>query len=337
MSGWLTEPRIGGGIPIVVAMLFTMIADVVPSDERTTVFFQLQAVFLGSQMIAGPIGGAMLIWDAWTPLLVALAILIFTNLMVLTFPETVHVHDRKMPQGEDYGDHNDLPRMTRVWRKAREGVAGVWDFVLGNKSVSFLMLSLVFSLLGRYVGELLLQYSTDRYGWSWSLASMVLIIRNAGSLVTLLALLPVVSWYCVRRLGMEDMVKDLKLARLSGVTLVLGSLTIAGAVNGAIYSIGLVWFALGSGMGAMIRSLLNALVEEHHVGTVNSLIGFMEMVGMTLAGPLLAKSLSVGLDLGGAWVGLPFLAAGSLFVISTTILYIFRLPNERRSPVEPRC
>ncbi|KAH6628217.1 major facilitator superfamily domain-containing protein [Chaetomium tenue] len=328
---------IGGGAAIIVAMLYTMVADVVPAHERTTVFFQLNAISLGSQMIASPLGGAMLIWDAWAPLLVALAIWVVTNLMVLAFPETVRVHDRKMPQGEDHGDHDDLPRMTKLWRKAREGVAEVWDFVLGNKSVSFLMLSLVFTFLGRYVGDLLLQYSTDRYGWSWSLASMVLTIRNAGSLVTLLVLLPAASWFCVRRLGMEDMAKDLRLARWSGLILVLACLIIAAAANGAIYSVGLVWFALGSGMAAMIRSLLNALVEEHHVGTVNSLISFMEMVGMTIAGPLLAKSLSVGLGLGGAWVGLPFFAAGWLFVIGTTILYIFRLPNERRSPVEPPC
>ena len=333
----LMMSRIGGGAAIVVAMLYTMLADVVPSNERATVFFQLTAVFLGSQMIAGPLGGAMLIWDPWIPLLVALAILIISNLMILAFPETVHVHDRKRPAVEQHGDGDDVPRATKLWRKASEGLAEVWDFVLGNKSVAFLMLSLVFVVLGRYVGELLLQYATDRYGWSWSAASMVLTIRNAGSLVTLLALLPVVSWLCVQRLGMESVAKDLWLARWSGVLHIVGSLTIAVAANGALFSVGLAWFALGSGMAAMIRSLLNALVEEHHVGTVNSLIGFMEMVGVTVAGPLLAKSLSVGLNLGGAWVGLPFLTAGLFFIVSTAILWIFKLPNGRRSPVEPSC
>jgi hypothetical protein len=318
-------------------MLYTMLADVVPADERATVFFQLTAVFLGSQMIAGPLGGAMLIWDPWIPLLVALAILSLSNLMVLAFPETVHVHDRKKPQEEQHGDGDDVPRFTKLWRKACDGLAEVGAFVLGNKSVAFLMLSLVFAVLGRYVGELLLQYATDRYGWSWSVASMVLTIRNAGSLVTLLALLPVVSWLCVQRLGMESVAKDLWLARWSGVVHILGSLTIAAAANGAVFSVGLVWFALGSGMAAMVRSLLNALVEEHHVGTLNSLIGFMEMVGATVAGPMLAKSLSVGLNLGGAWVGLPFLTAGMFFIVSTVILFMFRLPNGRRSTVEPSC
>lgn len=318
-------------------MFYTAIADVVPAEERATVFFQLNAVFLGSQMFAGPLGGAMLVWDPWTPLLVALAVLVIANLGVLFFPETVHVHDRKgVEEGEE--SHADgIPKAARLWQKACAGLAEVWDFILGNKSLAFLMVSLVFVVLGRFVGELLLQYAAARYGWSWSVASMVLSIRNAGSLVTLLALLPVASWFCVQRIGMAGVAKDLLLARWSGIIHIVGSFIIAGAVNGTLFSVGLAWFALGSGMVALIRSLLNALVEEHHVGTVNSLVGFMEMVGMTVAGPLLAESLKTGLNLGGAWIGLPFVTAGLFFVVSTTILWAFRLPNARRSSVEPSC
>jgi hypothetical protein len=52
---------------------------------------------------------------------------------------------------------------------------------------------------------------------------------------------------------------------------------------------------------------------------------------MIIAGPLLAKSLSVGLQLGGAWIGLPFAVAALLFVVPTVILFTFRLPEGRRS------
>jgi MFS family permease len=318
-------------------MFYTSLADVVPSDERATVFFQLAAVFLGSQMIAGPLGGAMLIWDPWIPLLVALAVLILTNIAVVAFPETVHVHDRKGADEEQEESDAGVPRAAKLWEKARTSIVEVWDFILGNRSLAFLMLSLVFVVLGRFVGELLLQYATDRYGWSWSVASMVLTIRNAGSLVTLLSLLPVVSWFCVQRLGMTAVGKDLWLSRWSGIICIVGSLTVAGAVNGTLFSIGLLWLALGSGMTSLLRSLLNALVEEHHVGTVNSLIGFMEMVGMTVTGPLLAGGLSVGLKLGGAWVGLPFIISGLFFVVSTAILWVFKLPDGRRASAEPSC
>ncbi|KAK3898068.1 major facilitator superfamily domain-containing protein [Staphylotrichum tortipilum] len=321
----------GGGGAIVVAMFYTAIADVVPVEGRSTAFFQLGAAFLGSQMVAGPLGGAMLVWNPWVPLLASLAILVITNLAVIIFPETVHVHDGSKaaeaePDPESDADAN-VSWLTKLWRKAGPGLAEVWDFVLGNTQLAFLMVSLVFVILGRFVGELLLQYARARYEWSWSKGSMVLTIRNAGSLATLLALLPAAGAFCDRRLGMTGVEKDLWLARWSGVVHIVGSLIIAGAVNGALFSVGLAWFALGSGMSALIRSMLNALVEEHHVGTVNSLIGFMEMVGMTMAGPLLAESLKAGLYLGGAWIGLPFVVATVLFVVSTTILWTFRLPQ----------
>lgn len=323
----------GGGGAIVVAMFYTAIADVVPTEGRSTAFFQLGAAFLGSQMVAGPLGGAMLIWNPWVPLLAALAVLVVTNLGIVAFPETVHVHDGSKaaeaadPDSSSSDADPNASWLTKLWRKAGPGLAEVWDFVLGNTQLAFLMLSLVFVILGRFVGELLLQYARARYDWSWSKGSMVLTIRNAGSLATLLALLPAAGAFCTRRMGMAGVEKDLWLARWSGVVHIVGSLIIAGAVNGELFSVGLAWFALGSGMSALIRSMLNALVEEHHVGTVNSLIGFMEMVGMTMAGPLLAESLKAGLYLGGAWIGLPFVVATLLFVVSTTILWTFRLPQ----------
>lgn len=166
---------------------------------------------------------------------------------------------------------------------------------------------------------------------------MVVTIRNAGSLVTLLVLLPNASWLCLQRLGMAAVAKDLWLARWSGIVQVAGSLLIAAAVNGLFFSFGLAWFALGSGMASLIRSLLNALVEEHHVGTLNSLLGVTETVGVMVAGPLLAKSLSVGLNLGGAWIGLPFVTTALFFAVSTTVLWAFKLPDRRQRSLEPPC
>ncbi|KAK4135842.1 MFS general substrate transporter [Trichocladium antarcticum] len=319
-------------------MFYTAIADVVSIDQRATVFFQMAATFLGSQMIAGPLGGAMLAWGPWPPLLFALAIMVICNLIILAFPETVHVHDRNKTQRDPDADEDGTPPgLAKLAQKAGAGLAEVRDFVFGNQSLAFLMLSVVFVILGRYVGEVLLQYATKRYHWSWSYASMVLTVRSAGSLATLLVLLPGASWLCVRRLGMSAVAKDLMLARWSGVVQIVGGLVIAAATNGWLFSVGLTWFALGSGMSSLIRSLLNALVEEHHVGTVNSLVGFLETSGLMVAGPLLAKSLSVGLALGGAWIGLPFVVAALLFTVATAILWTFRLPNGRAAWIEPAC
>nr|CDP23935.1 Putative protein of unknown function [Podospora anserina S mat+] len=328
---------IGGGGTVLVAMLYTFVADVVPVDGRATVFLQLNALFLGSQMLAGPLGGAMMVNDPWIPLWASLIIIGGANLLVLFLPETLHLHDKKNMATASEDDMDDeRSGLQKLLYKTKTGLEEVWEFILGNKSVGLLILSMTFVILGRFVGEILLQYATERYHWSWSRASYQLVIRNAFSMFTLLVLMPFASWFCLQHLGMSAVEKDIWLGRWSGVTAVAGCLIIAGATNGVLFSVGLIWFALGSGITSVIRSLLNSLVEEHHVGTVNTLVGFMENVGMMAAGPLLAKSLSLGLELGGLWVGLPLITAGMFIATSTAILWIFRLPR-RPSLVDLRA
>jgi hypothetical protein len=316
-------------------MIYTLIADVVSVESRASAFLQVGAVFLTAQMIGGPLAGLMMVWNPWIPLLVAVAILILANFIALVIPETLGVHGQQTTPRPESENGDGISKRHKLWHKARSALAETWAFVIGNQRVAFLMFSLVFVVLGRFVSDLLLQYATDRYGWTWSKASMILSIGTAGSLVTLMVLLPGTSWLCIHRFGMPGVSTDLWLSRWSGVVQILGCLIIAAAGNGVFFSFGLIWFALGSGMSMLIRSLITALVEEHHVGTANTLVGFMEMVGLTVAGPLLAKSLSVGLDLGGPWVGLPFLTGGSFFATSTIILWVFRLPNTRGSAAEP--
>ncbi|KAK1833069.1 major facilitator superfamily domain-containing protein [Podospora conica] len=329
---------LGGGAQMIVAMLYTFIADVTPVPERATAFFRLGAVYLASGMIASPVAGALMLKSPWLALIIALAVMVLCIPLGLAFPETVHLHARQEPGGEreaprgpgDTGtpEHGKPSAASRYWTKAKGGAADVSDFILGNGAVCFLILSSIFVVLGKFVQELLLQYTTKRYGWSWSDATFILTIRHAASLVTLLVVLPSASWFCVDRLGMQGVYKDLWLARASAAFGAVGCLLVAAAPNGYFLAFAFLWMSLGAGISSLTRSLLNALVEEHHVGTLNSLISFMETTGALVAGPLLAESLSVGMEWGDSWIGLPFLVAGGFLGVATAILCVFRPPAQ---------
>jgi hypothetical protein len=100
--------------------------------------------------------------------------------------------------------------------------------------------------------------------------------------------------------------------------------------------VGLVVFAFNGGMAAVIHSLLSSLVEPHHFGTLNSLIGVLEMVGLMVAAPSLFQSLRLGLELGGAWIGLPFFIAAGMISVSTGIIWFFPVREKGRpSEVNP--
>lgn len=96
-------------------------------------------------------------------------------------------------------------------------------------------------------------------------------------------------------------------------------------------STALVVFAAGGGFPSLLRSLMNALVEEGHVGTLNTLVSFLETIGLMIAGPTLSEALGYGIERGGAWIGLPFLCAAGLIFLSTVIVLAFRLPGPRGS------
>ncbi|KAK3396002.1 major facilitator superfamily domain-containing protein [Sordaria brevicollis] len=223
-----------------------------------------------------------------------------------------------------------------------------------NRKICLLTLALALVVIGKYVQALLLQYATKRFGYSWSEASYLLTIPHFTSLITLLVILPFVSSWLLgtspfpflasspsttsvippppttttTRIRMLPLKKDLLLSRASSLLLTTGCLLLALSSTPLLFTSGMVLFALGSGLGSTLRSLLNALVDEQHMGLVNSVVGWLEMVGIMVAGPVLAEGLSEGLKRGGSsswWMGLPFWMAGGLLAVASGLVWVVRV------------
>lgn len=329
---------IGGGGMVATAMLYTMLSDVVSVDNRATVFFQFGAAFLTAQTISTPLSGFLMLYSIWLPLGLSWVLMTITNLLVLLFPETVQLHSeardiQRRSNGHlpSSGDDSTVSAFHEFETKAKEGLMDGWQFLLDNTKIAGLMLSLVFVVLGKLANELLLQYATKRYHWTWSEAAFLMTISGVTSMITLIALLPSASWYLASYLGLSGVTKDLWLIRIVGSCLILGCLVIAVAPTGLVLAFGLIPYALGSGLSPLIRSVLSALVEEHHIAILNTLIGITESLGVMVASPLLAMSLSLGLKLGGGWIGLPFFFAAIFATIVTIVGWTFRPPRNAAS------
>jgi MFS family permease len=81
-------------------------------------------------------------------------------------------------------------------------------------------------------------------------------------------------------------------------------------------------------MPAVLRSLLSSMVEPRHMGTLNSLIGVLEMLGLMIAAPVLFGSLSLGFEWGGAWTGLPFICAAAIISVATAIIWFLPIRGQ---------
>lgn len=151
-------------------------------------------------------------------------------------------------------------------------------------------------------------------------ASLLLSIRAFFNLLLLVALLPSASHILVHKWSLTGQAKDLWLARASSILLALGAFAIGLAEEPVLMSAGLALLSMGSAYTLLVRSLLASTVEKNQIGTMYTVISTIEGIGILIAGPLLAICLRVGMERGGAWLGLPYIVAGLLFATATFIV-----------------
>ncbi|KXJ88444.1 major facilitator superfamily domain-containing protein [Microdochium bolleyi] len=340
---------IGGSASTLSAMMFTSISDVVPAGDRANVYFMVTALYIVSEVFSSPLAGVILLrGSAWGLLLTSFVVLLLACLVVAVFPETLENPKRVLSARNSPAHDEDAPLLvsgeveiptsgirassattsdSKLERGSRlqaliHDIRAAWAFVVQNKRLVALMLSLVFVVLGKFVQEMLLQYTTRRYGWTWSRASFVLTIRSISNLAVLTLIMPLLSRTLLVNLHLHPAVKDLWIARFSGLVGVTGFLLIAFASQPAILCAGLVVFSLSGGMSSVLRSLINGLARSREqLGALNAALGVMEIASYLVAAPVLSQSLSAGVRLGGVWLGLPFMCAAGIMGISTGIVW----------------
>lgn len=77
---------------------------------------------------------------------------------------------------------------------------------------------------------------------------------------------------------------------------------------------GLNLFALGWGFFSALRSLATELVPSSQIGLLSMVIVLSQNGGRMIAEPALAAAVKSGLEAGGVWMGLPYMAAVALFL-----------------------
>lgn len=171
---------IGGGSAVGMSMIYTMLADVLHVEEMAPVLFRFYSVFLLAELVSNPLGGFLVATSPWLTLFIGNVFMVLVIGSVYIFPETLSVrlwHDKRAgkapsqrlaPLDGDGGDELKKTGMRAVLDDARAQLMEVWDFLIGNRRIVVLMLPLIFVTLGKYIQEMLLQYATKRFGWSWS-------------------------------------------------------------------------------------------------------------------------------------------------------------------------
>lgn len=175
---------IGGGGQMIVAMIWTIIADVTPVAERTSVFYRIFAMNLIISVAVNPLAAWLLSVDPWLAMWIGSGLLFAGLLSSALIPETLKLRqaadnkrrgqDGSPPtQDELQSPSRKLPGVKqlaqRAWFSAKNDVSHVWRFIFASKVVVLLLLAYGPFYLIRLAFVLdILQYMTSRFHWEWS-------------------------------------------------------------------------------------------------------------------------------------------------------------------------
>lgn len=119
---------------------------------------------------------------------------------------------------------------------------------------------------------------------------------------------------------------DKYITLISGLCLALGSFIIFLAASPGVLILGQIFSSIGFAFAVTAHSLLTAMVDPRHLGLANTGVTVTNSVGHMAGGPLLASIFQWGLQMGGFWVGTPFLFTAVLLSIATLAVSISNAP-----------
>lgn len=147
-------------------------------------------------------------------------------------------------------------------------------------------------------------------------ASLLYSLQAGVNIFVLTLVMPALSYVFVKLSKCNDMAKDKRLLQINCACLILGSSTTFLADSPSSLIFGQIIFASGFGVFATTRSFLTDMVDPMHIGTLYMGVTTVVSGGMMIGGPIMAKSLQWGLQLGGMWMGMPFFLTAVMFTLA---------------------
>ncbi|KAL1596411.1 hypothetical protein SLS60_009057 [Paraconiothyrium brasiliense] len=274
----------------------------------------------------------------WLPLLLALAIQQVGVTVGILFPETLHLRDLPEPRdGEDASIELQGKDEGHGLKTQLKNFKSALLLLTSDIQLALVVALFVVNRLGRQALTLLIRYASKRYKWEIAKAAYLLSFRAATNLVAVAVFIPLVNIILLKYLRLPVHWADLWLTRGSLLITAAGFLAIALAFEPAILIFGLLVFNLGTGSSAAMRSVALHVVggqSSPDVGKLMSLIAVSENIGVMLAGPLLNEAFTKGMDLKGAWLGLPFFGVFVLYVLATIVSCIVSVKDRDMAYVE---
>lgn len=119
---------------------------------------------------------------------------------------------------------------------------------------------------------------------------------------------------------MAPLIKDWWILRVSAIIGVVGSLAMGLAPTVPLFISAMVFNEFGCGLQAALRAIIITLVDQTQTALVMTVMGMFFTVSEMVVGPLMAETFKLGMNLGGVWVGMPYIASAAMLSITTVLV-----------------
>ncbi|RAK73277.1 putative MFS multidrug transporter [Aspergillus fijiensis CBS 313.89] len=324
---------IGGGDITLSSIALVMVADLFSEEEIATALFRLTSTVIVSEVLATPVSAYLMASDPWLPFMLGLGVSTLGSLAAFLMPETLNDAKSKIDlttvtsEDETQSSLNGKTSVKQYIKGRFQDLQDSARLIIGSPAIAICLFALFVTSISKQSTSLLLLYTSKRFSWSIADASLLISLRGIIILANYLLIMPGLSFLLIRYFELSAKLKDLLLARGSSFVSALGFFVIATAASRAIVILGIVLFSLGAAFAVSCRSFVTSLVPPDRVGTLYSSAAAITSSGMVIASPLLAYAFRLGLRLGPAWFGLPFLLAGGMYLLASVSLLHLRVPD----------
>lgn len=214
------------------------------------------------------------------------------------------------------GDHDQAP-----------GTKATLRSLLKKPSVLLLPAATLAVPLASTQLELLTRLMPVQFSWSLSSSTLLLALSSLITLITLLLVLPGIS-YLLRK---KDAAKrDVSLLQGSAYFPIIGSLQFMMLSAPGFVVAGVVIMALGSGTPTLSRALLvSFLPNSKHTGSLFGILAVLEILGFLMCQLGMGALFDAGL---GVWLGLPFGTGMALALCVAVMAWMVRVPRAVEDP-----
>jgi MFS family permease len=284
------------------------------------IFFRLSAASVTTQFLGPLLSAYLMRRSPWLPMLLGLGVQILPIVLAFFIPETLNYNETAPEELIPSSSSSSCSsKEASIWKKSRDALKDSFSTLSSDSRMFYLMpaFCLHMLLINR---DVLRQYISTRYHISISTATVLLSVRSGLIMLLCLFLLPAINHLFRKHWNIPPKRSDLLLSRFSCLAMALGFLLIALAPSIPLLVAAMVVNTFGWGLILFLRSLIISLVEPHHIARVNTFVGIFDTAGLMIGSPGLAWLFEKGVEIGGMWIGLPFLVCAGAVAIVAIVL-----------------